>query len=76
MIDFVKCFTEIQIEDVSVLVSIQITHDVLNMVKELGQAASSSSEAMLILIDDILGFNKINQLSTEDPFEHLDEMRC
>ena len=45
------------------------------MAKESDQAASSGLEAMLVIIDNVLRWDKINQLSTEDPLEHLDEMR-
>ena len=76
VVNLVKGFTEVQIEDICVLIGIQVIHNVFNMVEELCQAASSSSEAVLVGVNDVLGFNVVNQLSTEYSFKHLYQVGC
>ena len=61
MVYLIKRFSEVQINNIGVLVPTHVTHDILNMVQELCEAALSLLESMLVRVDYVLGFDELNQ---------------
>ena len=73
MVYFVEGFSIVQIDNVHIIVFLQMFNDAINVVNKLRQTASPISEAVLGLCE-MVSFKKVNDFSSDDPFEYLDEM--
>ena len=78
MINFIKCLTEIQINDIGIGITIQIDHDFINynMVKELGQAVSAFPEAVLVWANWTMCLEMVDNPLPEYSLKYFYEMGC
>ena len=66
----------IQIDDISISTSLEDVKQVVEMVKKLTQTRPPSAKAMLIWVEKIVVLEVCNEVSSDNFFKYLDDMRC
>ena len=75
-VNLVKCFGVVQVDDISISTSLEDVKQVVEMVKKLTETRPPSAKAMLVWVEKIVVLEVCNEVSSDNFFKYLDDMRC